>query len=231
MGWLLQAWMAACTAGFAAWLALGPAASAQTSPAEATVALRQMAADAGVIFAGQVLAISRHNGAGFVDIRFHVDQAVLGCEAGTIYVLREWAGLWTANPFRYRIGERRLMLLTARSAAGFSSPVSGSAGSIPIVASQPGPIADKTGAAPPDNGTPAAAHIDLRRVQAHALRGDASNPTTVSHADLAAWAGPVTPLAAAGTTATQDLALDAALALLRTRGPSSGVAPGTSRAR
>ena len=54
-----------------------------------------------------------------------------GCSTGT-YVLREWAGLWAANETRYRVGQRRLMLLHAPGAGGMSSPVDGLDGALPV---------------------------------------------------------------------------------------------------
>jgi hypothetical protein len=93
--------------------------------------LHQLSDKADVIFAGQVLAI-RHPNDGVVEIEFRVDQAIQGCTAGTLYVLREWAGLWPGDNQRYRVGQRLLMLLHAPSAAGLSSPVGGMDGAIPI---------------------------------------------------------------------------------------------------
>jgi len=69
---------------------------------------------------------------GVVEVEFRVDQAIRGCSVGTPYILREWAGLWTAGNQRYRVGQRLLMLLHAPSAAGMSSPVGGLDGAIPI---------------------------------------------------------------------------------------------------
>jgi hypothetical protein len=123
----------------AALLLLASFAHAQTTPyPETTVedALHRMSDQAGVVFLGQVTAI-RHiageNGAsGVVEVDFHVDQAVRGCTSGSVWVLREWAGLWTGGDQRYRIGQRLLMLLHPPGAAGVTSPVGGRAGAIPI---------------------------------------------------------------------------------------------------
>ena len=69
--------------------------------AAASAELQLMAGHAAVIFTGQVVDIARNDDAGFVDIRFHIDQSLRGAPQSGTYVLREWAGLWTASlPFR-----------------------------------------------------------------------------------------------------------------------------------
>jgi hypothetical protein len=119
--------------------------------------LHEMSDRADVVFVGQVVAIRPHDGdgmgAGFVEVDFEVDQAVRGC-AGGAYALREWAGLWSGDANRYRVGQRLLMLLHAPGASGLSSPVGGMDGAIPIrgvadaspqaeaVVNPPAPIAD-----------------------------------------------------------------------------------------
>lgn len=92
-------------------------------------ALHRMSDRAAVVFVGQVVAVRRV--AGVVEVEFQVDQAVRGCAGGS-YVLREWAGLWAANDARYRVGQRRLMLLHAPGAGGMSSPVDGTDGAMPV---------------------------------------------------------------------------------------------------
>jgi hypothetical protein len=117
-------------------LLMGPPANGQTAPVASpqTVVdvLHQLSDKADVIFAGQVIAVRRPNGADWVEVEFRVDQAIRGCSVGTPYVLREWAGLWAGGNQRYRVGQRLLMLLHAPSAAGMSSPVGGLDGAIPI---------------------------------------------------------------------------------------------------
>lgn len=119
--------------------------------------LHQMSDRADVIFVGQVVAIRPHDGdgmgAGFVEVNFEVDQAIRGCSGGA-YALREWAGLWSGDANRYRVGQRLLMMLHAPGASGLSSPVGGLDGAIPIrgvadasplatgAANTPVPIAD-----------------------------------------------------------------------------------------
>jgi hypothetical protein len=119
-------------------LLIAPLAHGQVVPAEPATQpqtvvdiLHQFSDQAGVIFAGQVLAIRGPNG-GVIEVEFRVDQAIRGCTAGTPYVLREWAGLWAGDNQRYRVGQRLLMLLHAPSAAGMSSPIGGLDGAIPI---------------------------------------------------------------------------------------------------
>jgi hypothetical protein len=207
-------------------------AAAQTGSADANSELRRMSTQAGVIFAGQVLGVVRQDAAGYVEVRFHVDQAVLGCETGAIYVVREWAGLWRANPARYRAGERRLMLLLPRSAAGLSSPVGGLDGAIPILAQEPAPIASQAGVAPVDTGRPAALSLDLSRVQARVLRAPTRAAGAQNRPEESAWAGPITPMLAAGaSTSPLIVPLDGPLNLLRSARPAATPAqPGAAGA-
>jgi hypothetical protein len=106
--------------------------AAVSVPSTLEDALRDLSNSAGVIFLGEVTAI-RHIPAGsIVEIDFRIEQAVRGCTTGSTYTLREWAGLWSGGDERYHIGDRRLMLLHAPSAAGLSSPVGGMDGAIPV---------------------------------------------------------------------------------------------------
>jgi len=94
-----------------------------------------MAQMAAVIFSGEVIAVRRHGAAdsstGTVEIEFAVQDAVRGV-TGSVYTLREWAGLWPAGDEPFRVGQRYLMLLHSPGAAGLSSPVGGMDGAIPI---------------------------------------------------------------------------------------------------
>ncbi len=178
-------------------------------PAAVGAELQQMASHAAVIFSGQVEAVSRNDSAGFVDVRFRIDAAVRGCPKTGWYVLREWAGLWTAQPERYRVGQSRLMLLTARGASGMSSPVGGMDGAIPLVASGAAPIADSGGVAPVDTGQYAPAPmVDLRWIQARAVRGSGAS----ANARVTAFGGPVHPWPDTGGA---SVALPDVLSLLR----------------
>lgn len=113
-----------------------PGQAAPTAPPQSVEdAIHQMSDQAGVIFAGQVVAVRRHDeegaGSGFVEVEFRVDQSILGCTAGVPYLLHEWAGLWTGGP-RYRVGQRLLMFLHAPGPSGLSSPIGGMDGAVPI---------------------------------------------------------------------------------------------------
>ncbi len=68
-------------------------------------ALRSLASRAGVVFVGQVVSVVRK--AGVVEVRFAVEQTVMG-SVGDTYTLREWAGLWTGGQQRYRVGQRAM---------------------------------------------------------------------------------------------------------------------------
>ena len=93
-------------------------------------ALRSLASQAGVAFVGQVTGI-QHTG-GVVEVRFRVDQTLLG-SPGPTYTLREWAGLWAAGQQRYALGQSALLFLHAPGAAGLSSPVDGMEGVVPLL--------------------------------------------------------------------------------------------------
>lgn len=150
---------------------VNPAAHAQLSagtsapPATLEDALHQMSDKADIIFAGQVISIRRHEGqdgaSGYVEVQFRIDQAVRGCTAGAPYVLREWAGLWAGDAARYRVGEQLLMFLHAPGSSGFSSPVSGMDGAVPIHGSSSAMVAGATAAQTP--------MADLRWVNTHIL--------------------------------------------------------------
>jgi len=190
-------------------------------PAGTAAVLQSMASRATVIFTGHVVEVDRRDSAGYVDVTFLIDRAVKGCSVAEKYVLREWAGRWSGEPNRYRVGERLLMLLPARGSSGLSEPVDGMAGAIPLVATRTPPIVHGAGNAPPetaveDGQEPAA---DLRWVQALAVR---SVVTTVASGQprpeamrvgSGDWAGPVSAM---GTIASGSAGpgLSAVLGLL-----------------
>lgn len=134
-----------------------------------------MAAQAAVIFVGQVRSISRQEAHGYVDISFAVQQVLRGTSA-TVYVLREWAGLWTGQQDRYRLGERVLLLLRARSLSGFSSPIGGSDGAIPILGFSQPPLRNANGQVPADLGPPDPSELraDLRWIATRIERAPVS---------------------------------------------------------
>ena len=150
-GWQWLGWVAG------AGLLLGPGRSVgEDSGGGAQAVLVEMASRAGVIFAGQVTGISREDERGFVEVRFRVEVPVrgVGRVGSREYVLREWAGLWTAGD-RYRVGQRYLMLLMPKGASGLSGPVDGMDGAIPLIGA----------------GTPGTEMgVDLRWIEARAER-------------------------------------------------------------
>ena len=137
--------------------ALAFPASAQL-PADTSAALSSMAARAGVMFTGRVLSVTPTQGV--VEIAFEVETPIKGVSARHPYILREWAGLWSSPTPRYLPGEHLLLLLTARSPHGISSPVDGYAGIIPIIETTPQPSPGT-----PDNTLPTDPVADLRWLQ------------------------------------------------------------------
>ncbi len=169
-------------ASLAAFLTAGPhcqsqlrSAAPDTEGARASTdtILQQMTRSAGVIFVGQVISVNRpqtpgllHENAsrGIVTVAFRVDQALRGSTSGSLYTLREWAGLWTGTAERYRPGQRLIMFLRSARQDGLTSTVHGVEGAIPLRGG---------GAAPgPDDTNPQAAEwlVDLRWVQAQVPR-------------------------------------------------------------
>jgi hypothetical protein len=209
-------------------------------PAGAAEVLVEMASRAGVIFTGQVVAVTRLDAAGYVDVRFHVEEGLRGAPHTGIYVLREWAGLWSGNPDRYRVGQRLLMLLTARGPSGMNAPVSGMDGAIPLLATAREPLANGTGVAPAEDENGAAVEaVDLRWIQARMVRSgvgatqwnaasfvEAPGPELLGPVEVVGrgvWSGPVGPLdpAPKGADPVRGASLGAVLSLLR---GASGVA-------
>lgn len=45
-----------------------------------------------------------------IEIRFHLDDGIRGTRKSQRLSIREWAGLWVAQP-RYRAGERVILFL------------------------------------------------------------------------------------------------------------------------
>ena len=167
--------------GVAVWAGLwvGVAGAQAPVPAlsgtDSSATLSAMAGQAAVIFAGHVIAVARHDEAGFVQVTFAIDEAILGCGAAAIYDLREWAGLWTGAP-RYRAGQRLLMLLHAPGTSGFSSPIHGMDGAIPLIGAGAPALMDTGGAVTADAGS-GGLSADLGWVQARALRGAQAQTT------------------------------------------------------
>jgi hypothetical protein len=138
-------------------------------------ALHEISRQAGVIFAGQVVAVRRYDGVngatGVVEIDFVVDDAICGV-AGNSFTLREWAGLWPMGDEPFRVGQRYLMLLHRPGPAGLSSPVGGADGAIPI-----------RGGQPKEDAIPTLAEerkVDLRWIAMHGIRPTSYRPDSVA---------------------------------------------------
>ena len=231
----LCTWMIAVLSGLPASFAIARAQSASTLatvgvrrhldaspagtplPAGTSAVLVDLASRATVIFAGQVLSVTPFGGT--VDIRFGVESPVRNCPQNGDYVLREWAGLWTAHPNRYRIGQRVLLFLTARGPAGLSAPVDVNDGIVPLVPTAQPPIADASGMAPAD--TPSAGFtVDLRWLQTHVVRTSGTpallNSLSTASSTMRAWSGPVAPLAPISATS-----LNSVLAVIGNKGSNA----------
>lgn len=136
-----------------------------TPGATGEAVLEEMAGRAAVIFAGTVTAVRVPEDGGIVEVEFAVSDAVRGVAGGT-YVVREWGGLWRDGD-RYRVGDRRLMLLHAPGPGGLSSPVDGLDGAIPV-------------------GASGDADVDLRWLQAKTLRATAGGEVRAQAVEVAA---------------------------------------------
>lgn len=167
-------------------------------PADVSAVLVDLASRAAVIFTGQVIAITPS--AGVVDIRFQIDNSIRNCPQNGDYVVREWAGLWTAHPNRYRVGQRVLLFLAARGVAGMSAPVDVNDGIVPLLATAQQPIMDASGTVPADSLSDGLT-VDLRWLQARVTRSLATpvllNSLSAGNSAAKAWSGPVTPLVTA----------------------------------
>lgn len=157
----------------------------QLSPGDAA-ALRAIAAQAGIIFAGQVLSVDwpkrqdkpallpavgtaaygQPGSGAVVTVRFRVDAALRGCADGDVFTLREWAGLWSAQAPRYLPGARLLMLLPPAGPAGLSAPVGGTDGAIPLTGT----------ALPPRLGAGGAVSADLADGEAPSATSPGESP-------------------------------------------------------
>lgn len=183
-------------------------------------ALQQMELRAGVVFAGEVVAIRRvgtglsgseggspqnsfAGNAGAVEVEIHIEDAVRGCTAGGQYVLREWPGLWVNQGPRYRVGQRAVWLLHAPNAAGMSSPVGGMVGVLPVT------------------GRGARTLVDLRWMKTQVARQLVVLPDAAERQRMVAaktvggnsakdWKPPVLPVSTDGEAATDVARMEAA---------------------
>jgi hypothetical protein len=226
-------------------LLMGSCSQGQTAPPQSVEdALHRMSDRAAVVFVGQVTAVRRVDGGatgpGVVEVVFRVDQAVRGCAAGGTYVLREWAGLWAANDARFRVGQRRLMMLHAPGPGGMSSPVGGMDGAIPVHGVGKAVWSANDSAA--TIGTPAAEMVDLRWVGARLARPVAyrkeaaavggsrlAKAANVTAADAPALDGLNSATVNAASIPAQTAAVGTVVGMLRGWGPSAPAASGDSK--
>jgi len=106
-----------------------PHAESATSPTTIEAALLALSSQAGIIFAGEVAAI--HHREGCVETEWRIEEGMLGVSTGGTFVQREWSGLWVDDD-RFHVGQRALVMLHRPSVAGFTSPVGGMDGVLPI---------------------------------------------------------------------------------------------------
>ena len=169
--------------------------SQEPTPAPATsfeAKLASLTSRSALVFVGQVISTERRGGV--VTVTFRVDQTVAG-EAGGTYTLREWAGLWPQGQIRYAVGDRALVFLHGASGAGFSSPVDGAEGFVPVVV----------------QGADAPALLDTRRL-ASALQRSPGMP-------LATPGGGTMLLSSAITAVQSEVIQEAALSHRRLKAP------------
>ncbi len=161
-------------------VALPADAAPPAAPATTEDALHALADAAAVIFAGEVLRVQQSGDSVQIDLR--VDDGIRGVTTGDTYTLREWAGLWPTQADRLRVGQRAMYLLHAPSVGGFSSPVGGVDGIIPL------------------SGDEITAATDLRWVAARVQRSAAARPDNAPDGTAArantVYAAGITPVLA-----------------------------------
>jgi hypothetical protein len=105
---------------------------------------KMLARRAGMIFAGTVLATGDQTITAMaatqsavpgatpaIQMRFHVDEAIAGVEAGQVLTVHEWTGVFSRHrPLRR--GEHILIFLYPPSRLGLTSPVGGQSGLIAL---------------------------------------------------------------------------------------------------
>lgn len=177
-------------------------------------ALQQVASQAAVAFTGSVAAL-QVDPVGGARVTFQVEQGVRGVASGASYTARVSA--WAGGADRFYTGERALFLLTAPSVSGFSAPVMGERGIVPL------------------SGDTLVGNLDLRWIAADVQRGSTFAAKSVTGAPLLRAA---TTVLASDTSAATPPAADVAnsltlpdvhaidrdlvLDLLRTAQPATG---------
>ena len=110
-------------------------------PVNMEEALQAMFAKADRVFTGEVVMIQHEGGA--IVVQWRVESVILGVTPGTLYPVREWDGLWADGQARYVIGQRALLMLHAPAVSGgYSSPVGGADGIIPLRGDTAGSVLD-----------------------------------------------------------------------------------------
>jgi len=104
---------------------------------------KQLSRRAGMIFAGTVLTTAAQTPAidravavatPAIQLTFRVDRAIAGVDPGQILTIHEWAGAWSMHR-PMTSGQHILIFLYPPSRLGFTSPVGGSLGQVPLDAS------------------------------------------------------------------------------------------------
>ena len=202
------------------------------APVTTEAALRALADQAAIIFRGQVLSIQTEESAVRIDL--HVDDGIRGVVTGQTYSLREWSGLWVAGSQRYHVGQRALFLLHEPSAGGFSSPVGGSDGIIPLAGDDVSSAVDlrwvaarvaRTVATRPDNAPDGLAQASGAVYPAHG-----TIPATAAHQASASANGVAWPADTRGNVLGPDLrSIDSNLVagLLRAWSPTPAATSGS----
>jgi hypothetical protein len=98
--------------------------------------IRPLVRAAGVIFSGRVSSVRLIPAAlpgtvTTVEVHFRVEHGFRGVRDGSDLAIREWPGLWAAQP-RYRVGERVTLFLYPPSSAGLTSWVGGPRGRLAV---------------------------------------------------------------------------------------------------
>lgn len=156
----------------------GAADDAAAAPSTSVAnALQQLAGQASVIFTGTVVSTTPDT-LGGAKVKFAVEKGVRGVASGATYIMQISA--WGGGVERFYPGERALFLLTAPSVAGYSAPVMGERGVVPL------------------SGDALVGDLDLRWIATDVQRGSPSqdssdSPTAQVHSAAVVAAGVILP--------------------------------------